>query len=663
VRSFDPDDDAPCVEPDPTTGVQLDDDVVAVDAERALELLDAITRDLPGGGESREGQRKMVRAVASAISRRRHLVVEAGTGVGKSLAYLVPAVLSGQRVVVATATKNLQDQLATKDAPQVAAHAPGVRVAVLKGRQNYLCRYRAASVGAGAQLSFDDGADVPRGVADQMRRILRWANDTTTGDLDELPFEVDPRARRSLSVTPQECLQRSRCPQGQNCFTELARDRAADASVVIVNAHLYAAHLASGAMLLPAHEFVVFDEAHEILDIFATLLGTSLNATRVRALATVARGTLGEDHRVRADQLLSCADRLAAALIAQYERGELKGLDEAVTVELGRAQGLVAALVEALRALETASPDAEFRKVRALGPAVHLANDLDRVNRVRAEELLYLSRRDREVDLEISLVDVGPRLRDELWSQVTAVLTSATIPDTLARNLGLDQCDVASVASPFDYPHHALLYVPEGFPERNSPPAEAAIVEELVELIAAAGGRTLALFTNRAVMQRVADAVAPRLSTEVLVQGTLSRAKLIDEFRRSDEASLFAVTSFWQGVDVPGHSLSLVTIDRLPFSVPGDPLAEARRERASNPFFDVDLPRATMLLAQGVGRLIRTSADRGVVAVLDTRLATASYRSVMFKKLPPMRRTRDRAQVTAFLRELRAGAPATPEVT
>jgi ATP-dependent DNA helicase DinG len=653
VKSFDPDEEIPYVDAEPDKGVQIDDDLVSIDAERALELLDAITRDLPGGGEDREGQREMVRAVASSFSRRRHHLIEAGTGVGKSLAYLVPSVLAGKRVVVATATKNLQDQLAKKDAPQVAGHTKGVHVAVLKGKQNYLCLNRAQSLGGGAQLSLDDGTDMPRGVADQMRRILRWSNDTTTGDLDELPFEVDARARRAVSVTPQECLQRSKCPQGQNCFAELAKDRANESSILIVNAHLYASHLASGSMLLPPHEFVVFDEAHEILDIFATLLGTSLNAARLRALATASRNMLSADERTAADELLSSADRFAALLLAQYERNELKGLDGACRTELARTNELVTRIVERLRDVPTSSPDAEFRKVRALGPAIHLANDLARVNNVKDSELLYLSRRDREIDIEISLVDVGPRLRDELWGNVTAVLTSATIPDTLAKNLGLDDATSEHFDSPFDYREHGLLYVPEDFPERNDPKAEAAIIEELVALIEAAGGRTLALFTNRSVMQRVADAVAPRLSTEVLVQGSLSRQKLIEEFRRSDEASLFAVTSFWQGIDVPGHSLSLVTIDRLPFAVPNDPLAEARRERSDRPFYDVDLPRATMLLAQGVGRLIRTKDDRGVVAVLDTRLATSSYRSVMFKKLPPMRRTRTRAEVLAFLRELK----------
>jgi ATP-dependent DNA helicase DinG len=652
VKSFDPDEESPYVEPDVERGVQLDDDVVAIDAERALALLDAITEDLPGGGESREGQRQMVRAVAAGFSRRQHTIVEAGTGVGKSLAYLVPAVMSKKRVVIATATKNLQDQLATKDAPTVAAHAAGVKVAVLKGKSNYLCLNRAKDVGGG-QLSFDDGTEVPRNVSSQMKRILRWANETTTGDRDELPFEIDQRAWRGLSVTPQECLGRVQCPQGQNCWAELAKDRAAESSILIVNTHLYAAHLASGAMLLPTHEYVVFDEAHEVLDIFASLLGTSLTTSRLRALAAVARSLLGSDQTERSEELLGVADRLETSLQIQYDNGQLTGLDEDNVRELSRANELVTGIVEALRTLTTEGADGEARRVRALGPAVHLANDLERMSKVRDGELLFLDRREREITIEISLIDVGPRLQDDLWGHVTAVLTSATIPDTLPKSLGLEgDCVVEHFDSPFDYQAHSLLYVPENFPQRNSDRAEAAIIDELVSLITAAGGRTLALFTNRSVMNRVAEAVGPQLDTEVLVQGTLSRQRIIEAFRDSAEASLFAVTSFWQGIDVPGHSLSLVTIDRLPFAVPNDPVAEARRSRSERPFYEVDLPRAAMLLAQGVGRLIRTSTDRGVVAVLDTRLAESSYRSSLFKKLPPMKRTRDRTVVEAFLQDL-----------
>ncbi|MGA2968953.1 MAG: ATP-dependent DNA helicase [Acidimicrobiales bacterium] len=655
MKSFDPDDETPYVDVDNEAGIQLDDDVVAVDADRALALLDLITGDLPGGGESREGQRQMVRSVAAAFTRRQHTVIEAGTGVGKSLAYLVPAVMTGQRVVIATATKNLQDQLATKDAPTVAAHASRVTVAVLKGKNNYLCRNRANQVGGGGQMSFDDGTDVPRGVASQMRRILQWSNETQTCDRDELPFEIDQRAWRGLSVTPQECLGRVQCPQGQNCFAELAKDRAGESSILIVNTHLYAAHLASGSMLLPSHEFVVFDEAHEALDIFASLLGTSLTTSRLRALSGVSRSLLGSDFHERCDQLLEVADRLATSLEIQFDLNQLTGLSEDCERELTRANELVSQIIEALRTLPTDGADAEARRVRALGPAVHLGNDLERVNKLRDGELLFLDRREREITIEISLIDVGPRLRDDLWGKVTAVLTSATIPDSLPKNLGLDgDCLVEHFDSPFDYQSNSLLYVPQGFPQRNADGAEEAIIEELVTLIRAAGGRTLALFTNRSVMNRVAEAVAPRLETEILVQGTLSRQRIIEEFRESAEASLFAVTSFWQGIDVPGHSLSLVTIDRLPFAVPNDPLAEARRSRSDRPFYEVDLPRAAMLLAQGVGRLIRTNTDRGVVAVLDTRLAESSYRSSLFRKLPAMKRTRDRDQVLAFLQELRA---------
>jgi ATP-dependent DNA helicase DinG len=653
VDSFDPDEPDLDVEPDDEVGIQLDHDIVDIDVERALQLLAQITEDLPGGGEDREAQQLMVRSVAESFSRREHHIIEAGTGVGKSLAYLVPAAMLNQRVVIATATKNLQDQLATKDAPTVSTHTKS-RVAVLKGRNNYLCRNRAHAVGGAGQMSFDDGSEVPSGVADQMRRILAWSNETSTGDRDEVPFEIDQRAWRGLSVTPQECLGRTQCPQGASCFAELAKDRAAESSLLIVNTHLYAAHLASGSMLLPAHEFVVFDEAHEILNIFASLLGTSLSAGRVRALAGVARSLLGADMADTALDLVNCADRLAGALQIQFDAGQLTGLDEDARRELERASELVTRLVEALRAVETAGADTEARKIRALGPAIHLANDLERVGRIRDGELLYLARRDREVDIEVSLVDVGPRLQDDLWGNVTAVLTSATIPDSLPRDLGLEgEATIEHFDSPFDYQGHSLLYVPENFPSRNDDDAEEAIIEELVGLISAAGGRTLALFTNRSVMNRVANAVEPRIATPVLVQGTLSRQRIIEQFRDSAEASLFAVTSFWQGIDVPGHSLSLVTIDRLPFAVPNDPLAEARRSRSNKPFYEVDLPRAAMLLAQGVGRLIRNKTDRGVVAVLDTRLAESSYRSSLFRKLPPMKRTRDRATVHAFLHELR----------
>lgn len=653
MNTFDPDDDFPYEEAPDEVVTRTVAPPVEVDTSEALALLDQITDHLPGGGESRQGQRDMVAAIAAAFTTREHVIVEAGTGVGKSLAYLVPSALTGQRVVIATATKNLQDQLASKDAPTVAKAETRTRVAVLKGKNSYLCRNRVEAVRGDAQLSFDDGEAVPKGIADQMRRVLSWADSTQTGDRDELTFEVDERAWRQLAVTPQECLHKMSCPQGATCFHEKAKDLAAGSNIVIVNSHLYASHLASGKGLLPAHDFVVFDEAHEVLDIFASLLGTSLSPARLRAAAAAGKQMLGVAFIDVTGELTAIADRLSAELEIQYAAEELTGTSPNVARELEASIPVLTKILEGLKAIPSDTPDDEARKIRASGPITHLLGDVQRLTKLQKGELLYLVKREREIELELSIIDIGPRLRDELWGDVTAVLTSATIPDTLPRSLGLSDVPIQHFASPFDYAANSLLYVPADMPPRNDDGAEAAIIEELVTLITAAGGRTLSLFTNRSVMQRVAEAVAPRLDTPVLVQGTLSRQRIIDQFRNEPEASLFAVTSFWQGIDVPGHSLSLVTIDRLPFNPPNDPLVIARRERAASPFMEVDLPRAAMLLAQGVGRLIRSATDKGVVAVLDTRLATAGYKANLFRKLPPMKRTRNRDEVTAFLRDLR----------
>ena len=663
MRSFDPDDEDPYVESPDDHALHLDDDLVEVDAECAISVLEAVTNDLPAGGEQRDGQHEMVAAVAAAITRRRHLIVEAGTGIGKSLGYLVPLAMSGRRVVIATATKNLQDQLATKDAPLVARHLPGLRVAVLKGRSNYLCQLKVDAVGGDAQMTFEDGEEVPTGVAAQLRRIIDWSKQTHSGDRDELGFEAESRAWRAVSVNPQECLGRIQCPRGSTCFTERARDAAATSDIVIVNSHLYAAHLSAGSTILPEHDLVVFDEAHEVPDIFAQVLGTQVNATRFRALATLARPVLGTEGAELVKELTDFSDRLARALSDQLDAGVATGLNEEVSALLDTGSRLVTDLTARLRSEKSDTGTDEQRRARAQGPSVHLGNDLTRLRSVRADELLWLTRRDREVDIELSLIDLGPRLDEELWPVVTAILTSATIPETLANNLGLrGKCDELRVPSPFDYQSHSVLYVPEHLPDRKDDSAEAAIADELIRLITAAGGRTLALFTNRTVMKRVAESVETRVTTPILVQDTLSRARLIERFREEPAASLFAVTSYWQGIDVPGQSLSLVAIDRLPFTRPDDPLSQARRERVGDrAFYEVDLPRAAMLLAQGVGRLIRTSSDRGVVAVLDTRLATASYRSRLLNRLPPMRRTRDLGEVTQFLRDIAAKADAEPE--
>ena len=302
---------------------------------------------------------------------------------------------------------------------------------------------------------------------------------------------------------------------------------------------------------------------------------------------------------------------------------------------------------------DAADPDRASRKTRALSAAAHLAEDLHRLVARSDGEVAWVDGTRRNVRLRLSPIDVGPALARTLWGEVTAVLTSATIPPRIVERVGLEgfPTEELNVGSPFDYRSHALLYVARHLPDRRAPTAEEALHEELALLLDAAGGRTLALFTSRRATEAAAEALAPELPYTLLVQGELPKGRLLDEFASDETSCLFATLGFWQGVDIPGRALSLVTIDRLPFPRPDDPLLQARRDRAGGRAFSlVDLPRAATLLAQGAGRLIRNATDRGVVAVLDPRLATASYRGVLLATLPPMRRSVDRSEVETFLR-------------
>jgi ATP-dependent DNA helicase DinG len=645
------------------------------DPERtATRLLGRIVGEMAGGGEDRPGQAEMVALVARAIRTGTHLVIQAGTGTGKSLGYLVPAALSGRPVVVATATKALQDQLATKDLPLLAAAIDEpFSWAVLKGRSNYLCRQRAAEVGdEGEQQRFDevsepdaDAAPVDPGrLADQLRRLLRWAGQTTSGDRADLPFEPSPRAWSMVSVGPRECPGAFRCPSGNRCFAEAARDQAAAADIVVVNTHLYGAHLASGGSVLPPHDVVVFDEAHELEEVMTDSLGVEVTPGRFRALAVASRALLEKQDGPSIDELFEVADRMTSVLVAHLGTRVSLGPDAErpdrdvadVLVLAGNRLGVVNAR---LRASERGgSREEEAGLFRALSAAGHLADDLARLAEPTDTEVAWVDGDRRSPALCLSPVDVGPALSGVLWGEVTAVLTSATIPPGIERNLGLDGYGAqrVDVGSPFDFANHSLLYVARHLPDRRRPGAEEAMIEELGALIRAAGGRTLALFTSRRATEAAAKALQGNLPFRVLVQGDLPKPRLLELFSAEESSCLFATLGFWQGVDVPGRSLSLVTLDRLPFPRPGDPIFDARRELAGErAFAEVDVPRAATLLAQGAGRLIRTATDRGVVAVLDSRLATAGYRAPLLATLPPMRRTTDRREVERFLAEALAG--------
>jgi ATP-dependent DNA helicase DinG len=631
-----------------------------------VEALAKVTAALPGGGDDRPGQRQMVDAVAEAIEDRRHLIVQAGTGTGKSLAYLVPSLLSGARIIVATATKALQDQLAGKDLPFLQEHLPEpFEFAVLKGRSNYLCKQRAREVsGGGDQLDLsgtadavgDDGAGLGR-FGREIRRLLTWATTAETGDRSELPFEPSARAWSMLSVSAMECPGKGHCPSGETCFAEQARERAAYADVIVVNTHLYATHLAAGGAILPDHDVVIFDEAHELEDIASSSLGLELAGGRFHALSRTA-GPLVEDK----DLLQAVEDagtRLAAALEPHRDRRLDRPLDDELTTVLTLARERLSRLSAGLRA----SDDDPARKARAQQSAGHLTTDVDQVLALPSTHVAWVEGPAYAPVLKVAPIEVGPMLNSLLWKSEeppTAVLTSATIPPRLAERIGLpaDSWEELDVGSPFDFQQQGLLYCAVHMPDPRSPQYEAAVHSELEALIRAAGGRTLALFTSWRAMEAAATALKTRLSWRVLTQSELPKPALVRAFQEDETSCLFATMGFWQGVDVPGRALSLVVIDRIPFPRPDEPLLQARRDRLGRAAFaTVDLPRAATLLAQGAGRLIRSPNDRGVVAILDPRLASARYRWDLVRALPPMRRTRHRQEVADFLAPLRDGAP------
>src|SRR5581483_11841138 len=475
-----------------------------------------VTAALPGGGEARPGQAEMAEAVAEAIGERRHLVVQAGTGTGKSLGYLVPALLSGQRVVVATATKALQDQLADKDLPFLQQHL-GVdfEFAVLKGRSNYVCRQKLREVTGGADtLELDDDVGA---LGREVARLVEFGAASESGDRAELAFEPRPRAWASVSVSGTECPGRTKCPSGEECFAEWARDRAALADVIVVNTHLYMTHLASGGHVLPEHDVVVFDEAHELEDVAAATLGLESTGGRFRALARLAR-PLVDQGTVVAD-LDGAADILEAALNAVRGARLPAGLGDELAGAAALAEERARRLVSALG---PASGD-DARKARAVQAGGHLVGDLSMCRTLGDGDVAWVEGPPHAPTLKVAPVDVSDTLATRLWPDVTAVLTSATIPLRLAERVGLpaDTTDQLDVGSPFPYEAHARLYCAAHLPDPRRPEYEGAMHDELEWLVRAAGGRTLALFTSWRAMTAAADALRQRLPWPVLAQNDL----------------------------------------------------------------------------------------------------------------------------------------------
>jgi ATP-dependent DNA helicase DinG len=606
-----------------------------------------LAASLPGF-EPRDGQAALAQEVADALERGQHLLAEAGTGIGKSLAYLIPALESGRRVVVATATKALQEQLLAKDVPAAAA-ALGreVDVAVLKGRQNYLCRKSLHGLALPLFRTAEDAAEY--------ERLQDWVETTETGDRAELSFEPRPTLWAEVAVGADRCAGR-RCLFLATCFSEQARARAQEAELVIANHALYFADLAvrartgDGAGILPEHDAVVFDEAHRLEESAAAWFGgrVSLGGLR-RLLRDVERACREGARRVPA-RALDAVDRRGEELLAGLDpgRGRRRLTPADGEAAAAPAAALAGALVQLAEALRGGSEDLDQLARRSLA----LVDDLGACLALDDEDTVSWAEQDA---LAWAPIDVSEVLRELLWDgEAVSVLVSATLePRFLRTRLGLDDAREVSLPSPYDYREQALLYVPSAFPEPRSPAYDARLAEEVLALCRLSQGRALVLTTSYSRLDALAERMAPRVPYPVLVQGEAPRERLLERFRDEVDSVLIATQTFWQGVDVQGESLSLLVIDKLPFAAPNDPLVEARCERIAREggdwFGAYAIPAAVLQLRQGFGRLIRGHADRGVVAILDPRLRTRAYGRRFLEALPPAPLVGDLASVGAFL--------------
>jgi ATP-dependent DNA helicase DinG len=631
----------------------------------ARELLDVALGTIPGA-QAREGQHVMAEAVAEALESGTHLLVQAGTGTGKSLGYLVPALASGKRVVVATATKALQAQLVDKDLPKVVeALAPVLgrtpTFALAKGRSNYVCLQQLDG-GGGLEPQQDELWDGPTSMTgQQVVKLREWAETAATGDRDEVPFPVSDRAWRQVSVSARECLG-TKCPDRLDCFAERAKEQAREADVVVANHALLALDAFSAASVLPEHDAVVLDEAHEFVASATDALTRELSAPAVRRAATAAKAyVLPATH-----ERLEDAHAVIEGAMVGLEAGWLETTPVHVLDALGVVeQACNAAAVEVGKAQEGEAEVEQARRERAKQALADAAFNAGEIRAPGERSAVYVTQ-DRA--LRVSPLHVGGSLQEGLFGEATVVGTSATLTlggsfQHAARDLGLPWPEEGwrgiDVGSPFDYPKQGQLYVARDLPDptKQSAAWQEAVDALCAQLVEAAGGRTLALFTSSAAAARAAAAVRAATDVPVLLQGEDTPGALTHRFAKDARTCLFGTRSFWQGVDVPGSALQLVILDRIPFAFVDDPLVKARQADAGDAaFMQVTLPPAAILLAQGAGRLIRSTSDRGVVVVLDPRLATARYGEVLLTTLPPFYRARTLDGVLASLRAIDASA-------
>lgn len=669
------------------------------------ELLDLVVARLGGG--RRAGQHQMAGAVVAAIEAGEHLLVQAGTGTGKSLGYLVPvvcrAVEHDERVIVSTATLALQRQVITHDLPLVvAAVGPRLsrlpRVAVLKGFHNYVCRHKVAGgfpaeePGALFDLPGDHAgaADHPDPTDDagarggrgslgaQVLRVREWAEGTATGDRDDLVPGVSDRAWRLVSITSLECLG-PKCPLIAECFPTRARALAREADIVVTN-HAMLGIAASGAPgVLPEHEVLVVDEAHELTDRVTAQATADLSVATIEHAARLARR-----HGSIPTTDLDAAGAALGAALAELSEGRLRdGLPPAAAMAVGAVRDASRALLSALKPdgapVQAVAEGGLKMAASAMLVLFEIADRMTAGPTAPGDDVLWCSRGDDDgrrgggaARLHAAPLSVSGLIRTHLLAGRCGVLTSATLAlggsfEPLARSLGLDAAAgepaqapwrALDVGSPFDYRRQGILYIAKHLPAPGREAATDAQLDEIATLITAAGGRTLGLFSSRKAASAVAEAMRERLDFPVLAQGDDQLPTLVRAFAADPATCLFGTLSLWQGVDIPGSSCQLVLIDRIPFPRPDDPVHSARSEAVEaaggNGFMEVAAAHAALLLAQGAGRLIRGLEDRGVVAVLDPRLATARYGEYLARSLPAFWRTTDRTVVVAALERLAA---------
>ncbi len=613
----------------------------------------------------------MVEAISTAIEDGVHVLCEAGPGTGKSFGYLIPALCSGQKVIVSTATKSLQDQLSTRDLPFLAEALGELGItfswATVKGRKNYLCRSRLverleAEGGSSQQGLFEEEV-----LPEAIRLLAEWADLNSTGDRDDLPEHVPDELWSELSVAGIECPGKDGCPQGESCFAMAALDEAQETDIVVVNHHLYGVDLMMGGAVLPEHDLVVFDEAHRLEDTMASALGVDLTEGRFWHFQRSATSYLGG---AGARSLLSDLTRRVREVDDALKQTPLGRVVEPSSTPIGSTFSTTAATVgevlKAIRETQPVTPGSLGARARALRLGGHLAGDLTMAVMPPEGHVAWVEGEEARPSFRLAPIEVGPLLAEHLLSIRPVVLTSATLSvggsvQAVAGRLGFEQGGEpplgyrsAQVGSPFDYKEQARIYVAARLPEPRSPDYQKAALDETERLVEASGGRALVLTTSYRMLEALADRLKEKAPFTVLVQGELPKRRLIEQFELDETSVLVATMGFWEGLDVPGRALELVIIDKLPFPRPDDPLWAARREAAEaaglSSFHSIDLPRATVLLAQGAGRLIRTTEDRGLVALLDSRLMKRRYGRHILRSLPPMPRVTSPEAALAFLR-------------